>query len=284
MSRCFLALGGNTGRVTETFDRALERLDAEPLVALGPVSRVYRTAPVGEEAGGEFLNAAVEIETELPPLELLDLLQSIEADFGRTRTIHWGPRALDLDLILYGDLRIELPRLQVPHPACWYRRFVLDPLCEIAGDVVHPQKGVTLHELHRRLLARPFRVFLTGSDRPARIQLIEALRPQFDGVEFRQGDAAEPAGDFNPALLIWLGPECGTGWGATDSDRRESSVRTTRSTRRLAVRGTQDCPTLCLAWLDASTTSEDRAAFLKHVLLSATLQPRPYNRPLRKTP
>jgi 2-amino-4-hydroxy-6-hydroxymethyldihydropteridine diphosphokinase len=227
-------------------------------VSLGPVSRVYRTAAIGQEAGEEFLNAAAEIETELPPLELLDLLQSVEADFGRTRTIHWGPRPLDLDLILYGDHRVELPRLAVPHPACWYRRFVLDPLCEIAGNVVHPQKGVTLDELRRRLLARPFRVLLTGSDRLTRTQLIESLRPQFGNVEFHEADTPRQAGDFAPALLIWLGPV-----GETDFP---------------------DCPTLRLAWLDASTAEEDRATFVRNVLASATQEPRPHSRPLRNTP
>ncbi len=268
MPRCFLSLGGNIGRVEETFDRARECLDADPQVTLGRVSRVYRTAAVGDAAGADFLNAAAGIETELPPLELLDVLQSIEAKLGRTRSIRWGPRSLDLDLILYGDRQIEIPRLQVPHPACWYRRFVLDPLCEIAADVVHPATGATFCELRRRLLARPFRVFLTGADRPTRIELIEVLQPQFDGVEFRQGDAAEPAGNVQPALLIWLGSECEAGFPAC----------------RSAVAGWEACPTLRLPWLDASSSGEDRTTFLRHVLQSATLEPRPYNRPLRKTP
>src|SRR5262245_21273994 len=125
MPHCLIALGGNLGAVERSFEGALQRLADAPRCALVAASRLHRTAAVGTDAGPEFLNAAAEVATELAPLELLDLLQSIERDFGRIRGTHWGPRTLDLDLLFYGSEIIDLPRLVVPHPAVWHRRFVL---------------------------------------------------------------------------------------------------------------------------------------------------------------
>src|SRR5437016_1241572 len=102
MPRCYISLGGNLGVVGDSFDAALNWLAKSSCNAVLAVSRYHRTEPVGTKAGGGFLNAAAEIDTPLSPLELLDLLQSIEMDLGRTRTTRWGPRTLDLDLIFYG--------------------------------------------------------------------------------------------------------------------------------------------------------------------------------------
>src|SRR5262249_14782283 len=143
------------GVVHETFGKALEKLASAPHSTVPAVSRSLPTRSIGERAGAGFLNAAAEIDTSLPPLELLDLLQSIELALGRQRTVHWGPRTLDLDLLFYGTEVIDSPRLVVPHPAAWYRRFVLDPLVEIAPRLVHPEKQVDIHALRQRLLVRP---------------------------------------------------------------------------------------------------------------------------------
>ena len=202
MIRCLIALGGNIGPVDETFAAALERLDTVGGVQVLRSSSVHRSAPVGEHAGGEFRNAAAEIATELPPLELLDRLQATESQLGRAREIRWGPRTLDLDLILYGSQIIDLPRLHVPHAACWYRRFVLDPVVEIAPDAVHPEKEATFGELRDRLLPRPLQLGIAGGSPAARSWLIRALDREFIDVaaaEWRL-DACEPA------LLAWLGP------------------------------------------------------------------------------
>lgn len=164
MMRCYIALGGNLGPVEETFRRALERLEESASVTVRTRSQVYRSEAVGAQAGGEFLNAAAGIDAGLPPRELLDLLQTIEAEFGRTRDVHWGPRPLDLDLILYGEEIIDEPGLQVPHPACWYRRFVLEPLADIAAEVLHPVLQCPVGELRSRLLVRPLPVALVGID------------------------------------------------------------------------------------------------------------------------
>lgn len=244
MPRCHITLGGNQGSVRETFERAIEQLERMPQTSVVQVSRAYRTSAVGDEAGEDFLNAAAEIETELPPVELLGALLSVESELGRTRQRRWGPRSLDLDLIFYGDQVIDLPRLRVPHPACWYRRFVLDPLTEIAADVVHPEKRLTVKQLRDRLLIRPLRFALTGADAQTRRQLIEKFRVEFADAEFSQWPLA---GDWEPALLVGL-PSCDT-------------------TSASSVPAAKD---LCrLAWLDASQLKGDLEFFLRSVLQSA---------------
>lgn len=201
-TRCFVALGGNLGNVAETFETALGELVEEPDIRLGQISRNFATPAVGPNAGGGFLNAAAELFTSLSPLELLARLQHIEANHGRTRTVHWGPRKLDLDLVLYGDRVIDLPELQVPHPACWYRRFVLDPMTEIAADVVHPVKRATFAELRSRLLPRPLPVGLTGGTAELRSQIAAQLATEVPQVAIHTD---WHSGEEPPALLMWLG-------------------------------------------------------------------------------
>src|SRR5262245_18160614 len=99
MPRCYVSLGGNLGPVRDACNEALARLAGAPGTNVLAVSRFHPTNPVGPEAGGEFLNAAAVIDTALSPLELLDSLQSIELSLGRQRTIRWGPRPIDLDLL-----------------------------------------------------------------------------------------------------------------------------------------------------------------------------------------
>ena len=246
MPRSFIALGGNQGPVSETFGNALERLENDPRVTVQQISRFYRSAPVGEEAGGEFLNAAAEIETDLEPIPLLDVLQSIETEFGRKRTIHWGPRTLDLDLILYGEEIIDLPRLQVPHPACWYRRFVLVPMAEIAAETLHPAKQLTLGVLRSRLEVRPLPVALAGSNDHIRKSLIENLSQEFPEVVISNWKPSTTT-DVHPALVIWLGDERNAVTGA------HASYRTLSETTRL----------------DASSSWEEPETFLRSVLQSA---------------
>jgi 2-amino-4-hydroxy-6-hydroxymethyldihydropteridine diphosphokinase len=110
-------------------------------------SRVYRTPPWGVPDQPDFLNAAVLAETDLLPLALLDQLQAIEAWQGRVRGERWGPRTLDLDLLLYGDVVLDTPRLTLPHPRLHERRFALLPLCDLIPEARHPVLGKTLREL-----------------------------------------------------------------------------------------------------------------------------------------
>jgi 2-amino-4-hydroxy-6-hydroxymethyldihydropteridine diphosphokinase len=214
MPDCLISLGGNSGPVAAAFDEALARLQSASDCRVVAVSRFHETAAVGDRAGAGFLNAAAKLETELAPLSLLDKLQTVELELGRTRSIHWGPRTLDLDLLFYDSQIINSPRLVVPHPAAWYRRFVLDPVVEIARWFVHPMKQVDMGTLRDRLLGRPLRVSLTGNSSEYKADLIRLLSPNLAPVEFSDWDSPESgrldstgSRTNGAALIFWLGPE-----------------------------------------------------------------------------
>ena len=181
MSVCLVALGGNVGPVAETFARALDGLAAVPGLDVIAVGRCFLTAPVGQDAGTEYLNSATALRSELPPLELLAATKQVESDLGRNRTDRWAPRTIDLDLITCGDAVVDSDRLQLPHPACWDRRFVLDPLCRIAATTRHPARDLTFGQLRERLLPRPLPVWIES---PGQEVLIESLSPKVPQVEW----------------------------------------------------------------------------------------------------
>lgn len=135
----YIGLGSNLEEPRAQLRRALEalgRLERSELLRSSPF---YRSAPMGPADQPDYLNAVAALRTELPPLELLDRLQAIETEQGRRRGAQrWGPRTLDLDLLLYGQERIDSPRLSVPHPGLTERSFVLVPLLDIAPDLVLP--------------------------------------------------------------------------------------------------------------------------------------------------
>jgi 2-amino-4-hydroxy-6-hydroxymethyldihydropteridine diphosphokinase len=248
MPRCYLALGGNLGNVRQTFDWALDALGRTAESSLIAVSTCHETHPVGEPAG-TFLNAAVEIETCLAPLTLLDRLQAIEHELGRVRTVRWAPRTIDLDLIFYESETIDTPRLTVPHPAVWYRRFVLDPLSEIAPGYIHPVKRVDIKTLRDRLLERPLEVAFVGGEVKARRALARKLGEEFPSIRIFDDHGLEKtdAGVVHePALTIWLG---------------NSSPRTSFDHEF------DQLPQL--SRIDATKTSEPVEAYVKHVLQSA---------------
>jgi len=139
----YIGLGGNVGNADATLRSALEWLDALPGTRLLAASRMYRTAPVGGIEQADFTNAVVRIETRLTADALLQALFTIERAYGRDRAREqrWGPRTLDLDLLLYGEEVIDVDGLSVPHPRIAERAFVLVPLAEIAPDALIPGHG-----------------------------------------------------------------------------------------------------------------------------------------------
>ncbi len=147
-----IGLGSNLGDRRSNLEAALAALDSRPEIRVVRVSAFLETEPVGGPPGqGAYLNAAAELETTLEPSALLCVLQKIEARFGRVRTVRWGERTLDLDLLLYDDLVLDSPELTVPHPRMADRRFVLEPLAEIAPDAPVLGSGRTVADLLRRL-------------------------------------------------------------------------------------------------------------------------------------
>jgi 2-amino-4-hydroxy-6-hydroxymethyldihydropteridine diphosphokinase len=201
MALCAISLGGNVGDVPKTFADARRLLESSGRVAGLKQSRLYRSRPMGCEAGGEFHNAAAVFETTLTPPNVLELLQDVERRCGRVRTVRWGPRTLDLDLLLYGDEVIDSPRLIVPHPALWHRRFVLDPLTELIPDVVHPAFQQTIRELRERLRSRPLPVGWAAS--PSFLSLIEGLQTAYPQVNWITTD------ETTSAAIVFAGPGIG---------------------------------------------------------------------------
>ena len=136
MASAIIALGGNVGDVRATFEKAITGICALAKAALLARSSDYMTLPWGDTDQPPFVNACIAIETDLAPLALLAVMQKVEQAFGRDRSKErrWGPRPLDLDLIVYDDLTMERPELTLPHPSLFERAFVLVPLAEIAPD------------------------------------------------------------------------------------------------------------------------------------------------------
>ena len=153
--KAFVGLGSNLGEREAMIRQALESLAKLPQTTLVKASSLYDTEPVGEVDQPNFLNAVAQIETELTPRQLLWNLFLIEKRLGRVRTHRWGPRTIDLDLLLYGGLIIEEPDLTVPHSELARRSFVLVPLVELDPLLVHPASGDTLVHLLSRLNTRP---------------------------------------------------------------------------------------------------------------------------------
>lgn len=151
MARALIALGSNLGERQATLDAAVAAISKRADTRVLKTSAWLESAHVGGPAQPNYLNGALLVETSLPPLALLDRLQQVEHAAGRVRNEHWGPRTLDLDLLLYDDVIIESERLRLPHPRLPFRRFVLEPAVEIAADWLHPLFGTTLAELLRHI-------------------------------------------------------------------------------------------------------------------------------------
>src|SRR5262245_14130422 len=137
----FVGIGSNLGDREENLRRAVELLSAEDGIDVTGVSEIRETEPVGPVEQSPFLNGAVRVETDLAPRDLLERLLGVEQRLGRVRAERWGPRTIDLDLLLYDDLYFDEPGLTVPHPRLHERRFALEPLAELAPSLEIPGMG-----------------------------------------------------------------------------------------------------------------------------------------------
>ncbi len=198
----YIALGGNLGDVEETMREAIRHLHETESVRVVNCSGLYRTSPIGIEAGETFLNAVVCVQTSLSPDALLELCHQIENSLGRVREIHWGPRTIDLDLIAVDDLMIRSSALSLPHPACWYRRFVLDPMTEIAPDWLHPERNETVLELQTRLLNRPLIIDFSCCENESVISAAKVLKTTFTPRELSVLTRADEKNSEQPTWKV----------------------------------------------------------------------------------
>jgi len=150
----FVGVGANLGDPAEGCRDALKKMGAIPGIRLLRASSFYRTKPVGPQDQPDFINAVAEIRTVLSPQRLLGVLKEIERGMGRGDGPKWGPRVIDLDILLYGQDVVLEEGLRIPHPELHKRAFVLIPLCEIASYVIHPEFGVSVRGLMDRLTDR----------------------------------------------------------------------------------------------------------------------------------
>lgn len=164
----YLGLGSNLGDRMESLRAALHALDRHDAIQVdwnGGIAPVYETSPVGGSPDQPmYLNTALRITTTLDPYALLQVVLSIENDMGRVRDERWSARKIDIDILLYGQLTLDDDRLTVPHSRLHERLFVLAPLCDIAGDVMHPHLNVSIRQLARSSNENRLgdRVILTG--------------------------------------------------------------------------------------------------------------------------
>ena len=151
MHVAYIGFGSNIGDRLVHIQNAIHTLSKTEEITLQKISSIYTTDPVGYEAQAQFLNGVVAIQTTLAPLPLLHTLKDIETAIGRKHRIRWGPREIDLDILIYGDLCLQTEKLVIPHPEMHLRRFVLVPLAEIAPNLVHPVFQESIQTLRNRL-------------------------------------------------------------------------------------------------------------------------------------
>jgi len=158
MTKVFLGLGSNLGDRGKNIKEAVRQLQESGIAREMRTSSLYETEPEGIKEQPLFLNAILEMETDLSPRDLLDMLQAIEKRLGRKKVQKWGPRIIDLDILLYGDMVVREEDLEIPHPLLAKRSFVLDPLAEIAPETVHPQLKMTISALRDKLKAHQIHI------------------------------------------------------------------------------------------------------------------------------
>ena len=165
MAECLIGLGSNLGDRTKQLEQACQLLCGHPQIDCVSCSSFHPTPPIGGPAGQDpFLNAALRVTTSLSPEQLLGAAREVERQMGRERRARWGPRAIDIDLLLYDQRVVETDELVLPHPRMAVRRFVLAPACEVASQMVHPSTGWNVARLLERLDEPPRYVAIAGTD------------------------------------------------------------------------------------------------------------------------
>jgi 2-amino-4-hydroxy-6-hydroxymethyldihydropteridine diphosphokinase len=149
--RAFIGLGSNLGNRLGNLRGAIAAIREMPGLSITRMSSVYETEPVGNRGQPKFINAVIEVASELPPADLLTVLLRIEKHMGRERQGKWEPRVIDLDIVYYGDQVLDSSDLSIPHPEAARRAFVLEPLAEIAPDFVDPVQRLTVREMLAQL-------------------------------------------------------------------------------------------------------------------------------------
>ena len=149
--KAFIGIGSNLGEKEKNIRRAVDEIAVMPFTKLITVSSLYDSEPVGEVEQGNFVNAVALVETDLPARRLLWNLMLIEQRMGRVRTVRWGPRTIDLDIVIYGKNIVEEDGLVIPHPELEKRAFVLIPLLEIEPDLVHPRTKEPVRKLLKKV-------------------------------------------------------------------------------------------------------------------------------------
>lgn len=206
MATALISLGSNIGDRAATIGRAIDELGKIPDLRITAASSLQQTQPAGGPRAQEpFLNAAALLETDLPPAALLAALQDVERHLGRIRAERWGPRTIDLDLLLYDQLELETPELILPHPRMSFRRFVLDPAAEIAAEMVHPVCGNTIGGLLRHLHESPRAILLTSST--SRLLLLQAFGdiPRIRIVDHERHKLGTDYSDYARTISEWKG-------------------------------------------------------------------------------
>ena len=151
MTKVYAGLGSNLGNKRENIIKAIDRLDACEGICVKEKSAFFNTTPVGGPLQPDYVNCAIGMETEIEPQVLLEEFKKIEIGLGRKPGVRWGPRVVDLDILLYGNRIVDEHNLKIPHERMHERAFVLEPLCEVSPDIKHPVSGIRMSEVLEKL-------------------------------------------------------------------------------------------------------------------------------------
>ncbi|MFQ5356131.1 MAG: 2-amino-4-hydroxy-6-hydroxymethyldihydropteridine diphosphokinase [Mariprofundaceae bacterium] len=163
MGLVLVAMGGNLGEVHNCFTQARTDISALEKTCLSGSSMLYYSPPLGPANQADYLNTTILLKTKLTPPDLLRHLKKIEIKHGRIRTERWGPRTLDLDLVMYDHLILDTDTLTLPHPHMHKRIFVLQPMCELLPDWIHPRLGMTASAILNALVEKGERLLTQGT-------------------------------------------------------------------------------------------------------------------------